>query len=37
MQLMLVSEDTEIRLDHANSPHQISSDYGVVQDAALQL
>jgi len=36
MQLMLVSEDTEIQLDHANSPHQISSDYGVVQDAALQ-
>lgn len=36
MQLMLVSEDTEIQLDHENSPHQFSSDYGVIQDGALQ-
>jgi len=36
MQLMLVSEDTEIQLDHENSPHQFSSDYGVIQDSALQ-
>lgn len=36
MQLMLVSEDTEIQLDRANAPHQISSDYGMVQDAAMQ-
>ncbi len=36
MQLMLVSEDTEIQLDHENSPHQFSSDYGVIQDGGLQ-
>lgn len=36
MQLMLVSEDTELQLDRANSPHQISSDYGVVQYTELQ-
>ncbi|MGD8540943.1 MAG: M48 family metalloprotease, partial [Desulfobacteraceae bacterium] len=34
-QLMLVSEDQEIQLDRQNSPYQFSSDYGVVQDAAL--
>lgn len=34
-QLMLVSEDTEIQIDRANSPHQFSSDYGVLQDSAL--
>ncbi len=34
-QLMLMSEDQEIRLDRENSPHQISADYGLVQDQAL--
>jgi predicted Zn-dependent protease len=34
-QLMLVSEDQEIQLDRQNSPYQFSSDYGAVQDAAL--
>ena len=34
-QLMLVSEDDEIRLDRQNSPHQFSADYGPVQDQAL--
>lgn len=34
-QLMLVSEDTEIQVDRTNSPHQFSSDYGVLQDSAL--
>jgi predicted Zn-dependent protease len=34
-QLMLVSEDQEIALDKANSPHQFSSDYGPVQDSDL--
>jgi predicted Zn-dependent protease len=34
-QLMLVSEDEEIQIDQQNSPFQISSDYGPVQDKAL--
>ena len=34
-QLMLVSEKQEIDLDHRNSPHQFSSDYGPVQDVGL--
>ena len=34
-QLMLVSQDEEIQLDHQNSPFQISSDYGPVQDEVL--
>ncbi len=34
-QLMLVSEDWEIQVDRQNSPHQFSSDYGILQDAAL--
>ena len=34
-QLMLVSEDEEIQMDQRNSPFQISSDYGPVQDNAL--
>ena len=34
-QLMLMSEDQEIRLDQENSPHQISADYGPVQDQTL--
>lgn len=35
MQLMLLSEDSEIKLDHENSPHQFSTDYGIIQDTAL--
>ena len=34
-QLMLVSEDKEIEIDQQHSPHQISSDYGTLQDKAL--
>ncbi len=34
-QLMMVSEQTEIEIDRQQSPHQFSSDYGPVQDAAL--
>ncbi|MBN1626762.1 MAG: M48 family metalloprotease [Deltaproteobacteria bacterium] len=34
-QLMLVSEEWEIQVDRQNSPHQFSSDYGTLQDAAL--
>lgn len=34
-QLMLVSEDWEIKVDKQNSPHQFSSDYGTLQDDAL--
>lgn len=34
-QLMLVSEETEIAMDKSNSPHQFSSDYGPIQDSAL--
>jgi len=34
-QLMLVSEDQEIELDRQNSPHQFSTDYGLLQDRVL--
>ena len=34
-QLMLMSETQEIQVDREQSPHQFSSDYGAVQDAAL--
>ena len=34
-QLMLVSEDTEIKIDREYSPHQFSADYGIAQDGAL--
>jgi predicted Zn-dependent protease len=34
-QLMLVSEDQEIQIDRQNSPYQFSSDYGTLQDPAL--
>lgn len=35
-QFILMSESQEIRLDKENSPHQISADYGSVQDRALR-
>jgi predicted Zn-dependent protease len=34
-QLMLVSEEKEIAMDKQNSPHQLSADYGTLQDKAL--
>jgi predicted Zn-dependent protease len=34
-QLMLVSEEQEIQMDQQHSPHQLSADYGVAQDKAL--
>jgi predicted Zn-dependent protease len=34
-QLMLVSENQEIQIDKQNSPHQFSSDYGQLEDKAL--
>ncbi|MCF8061904.1 MAG: M48 family metalloprotease [Deltaproteobacteria bacterium] len=34
-QLMLVSEDDEIRIDRANRAHQFSADYGVLQNRDL--
>jgi beta-barrel assembly-enhancing protease len=34
-QLMLVSEDQEIQIDKQYAPYQFSSDYGTVQDKAL--
>ncbi|WP_291323659.1 M48 family metalloprotease [Desulfonatronospira sp.] len=34
-QFMLMSESQEIEVDKTNSPHQISADYGVVQDRNL--
>jgi predicted Zn-dependent protease len=34
-QLMLVSEDQEIQIDQQNSPYQLSADYGIAQDQAL--
>jgi len=34
-QLMLVSEDQEIKIDKQNSPHQFSADYGMIQDKTL--
>ena len=35
-QLMLMSTDEELDIDRKNAPHQLSGDYGVVQDKALQ-
>jgi predicted Zn-dependent protease len=35
-QLMLMSEQEEIQIDHQNSPYQISSDYGITQDRSLE-
>jgi predicted Zn-dependent protease len=34
-QLVLVSEDEEIKVDQQQSPHQFSADYGQLQDKAL--
>lgn len=34
-QFMLVSEDSEIKIDRENSPQQFSSDYGRIQDKQL--
>ncbi len=34
-QLMMVSEEYEINIDKEQSPHQLSSDYGIVQDKSL--
>ncbi|MDJ0784747.1 MAG: M48 family metalloprotease [Desulfosarcinaceae bacterium] len=34
-QFMLVSEAQEIQMDRQHSPHQLSADYGVIQDKAL--
>lgn len=34
-QLMLVSEQQEIEMDKQHSPHQLSADYGAVQDRSL--
>ena len=34
-QFMMVSEAQEIKIDKQNSPHQFSSDYGPLQDTAL--
>lgn len=34
-QLMLVSEQSELKLDRQHSPHQLSADYGTSQDMAL--
>ena len=35
-QFMLMDEQQEIAIDHQQSPHQFSADYGTVQDKALQ-
>lgn len=35
-EFMLMSEQEEISIDKTQAPHQFSSDYGPVQDAALQ-
>ncbi len=35
-QFMLMDESEEIAIDHQQSPHQFSADYGTVQDKALQ-
>jgi predicted Zn-dependent protease len=35
-QFMLMDENQEIAIDHQQSPHQLSADYGTVQDTALQ-
>ncbi len=34
-QFMIVSESSEIQIDKQNSPHQFSTDYGILQDNAL--
>ncbi len=34
-QFMIVSENKEIQIDKQQSPHQFSSDYGILQDKAL--
>ncbi|GAB6058334.1 M48 family metalloprotease [Desulfonatronum parangueonense] len=34
-QLMFFTEESEIQMDRANSPHQFSADYGAVQDIRL--
>jgi len=34
-QLMLMSEDSEIKIDNENSPHQFSADYGKSNDSSL--
>jgi len=34
-QLMLVSEGQEVQIDRQHSPHQFSSDYGPLQDKAI--
>jgi len=34
-QLMLVSKDEELQIDQQYRPHQFSTDYGVIQDSAL--
>ena len=34
-QFMLISEDSEIKIDQENSPRQFSSDYGLIQDKKL--
>ena len=34
-ELMLMSTDQEVAIDRENAPHQISADYGLVQDTAL--
>ncbi len=34
-QLMLISEEEEVQIDHQYAPMQFSSDYGVTQDKAL--
>jgi len=34
-QMMLVSEQWEIQVDRQNSPHQFSTDYGILQDKTL--
>ena len=35
-QFMMLDEQQEIAIDHKQSPHQFSADYGTVQDRALQ-
>lgn len=35
-QIMMINESEEIAIDHQQSPHQLSSDYGTTRDAVLQ-
>ena len=35
-QFMMMDESQEIAIDHKQSPHQFSADYGNVQDSALR-